>query len=108
MIMTIECDDVIIYIKIENLLLKNVVLIFKCTSNLILFEQLQCNDIIYWDENSRITLTKDEYIIVNAQWIENLFILNITKKSVIMIVQGVLEQTEQLKYLCSLIKKLQL
>ena len=42
-----KCDDVIIYMKIKNLLLKNVVLIFKCTSNLILLEQLWHSDIIY-------------------------------------------------------------
>jgi len=67
MITATECDDVIIYMKIENLLLKDVVLISKCTSNLISLEQLQCNNIIYQDENSRMTLTKDEHTIVSAQ-----------------------------------------
>jgi len=47
MITATECDDVIIYTKIENLLLKDVVFISKCTSNLILLRQLQCNNIIY-------------------------------------------------------------
>jgi len=67
MITATECDDMIIYMKIRSLLLRDVVLIFKCTSNLILLEQLQCSDIIYQDENSRMTLTRDEHIIVNAQ-----------------------------------------
>ena len=67
MITVTECDDVIIHIKIENLLLENVVFISKCTSNLISLEQLQCNNIIYQDENSRMTLTKDEHTIVNVQ-----------------------------------------
>jgi len=53
-------------------------------------------------------LTKDEHTIVSAQWVENLFILNIVRENIIMIVQDVLKQIEQLKYLCSLIKKLQL
>jgi len=35
-----ECDDIIICIKIRNLLLRNVVLIFKCTSNFISLRQL--------------------------------------------------------------------
>ena len=108
MITLIECDDVTIHTKIENLLLRDVVLISECTSNLISLEQLQCSDIIYQDENSRMTLTKDEHTIVSAQWVENLFILNIVRESVIMIIQDLLEQVEQLKYLCSLIKKLQL
>ena len=42
-----ECDNVIIHIKIENVLLKNIVLISKCTSNLISLEQLQHSNIIY-------------------------------------------------------------
>jgi len=67
MITATECDDVIIYIKIKNLLLKNVVFISKCTSNLILLKQLQYNDIIYQDENNKITLTKDEHTIVSVQ-----------------------------------------
>jgi len=67
MITATECDDVIIYIKIENLLLKDVVLISKYTSNFISLEQLQCSNIIYQDENSRMTLTKDEHTIVNVQ-----------------------------------------
>jgi len=91
MITATECDDMIIYMKIKNLLLKNVVFISKCTLNLILLEQLWYNNIIYWDENSRMTLTKDEHTIVSVQWIENLFIFNITKKSVIMIVQNALK-----------------
>ena len=86
MITATECDDVIIYMKIENLLLKDVVLISKCTSNLISLEQLQCNNIIYQDENSRMTLTKDEHTIVSAQWVENLFIFDIVRKNIIMIV----------------------
>ncbi len=53
-------------------------------------------------------LTKDKHTIVSAQWVRNLFILNIVRKSVIMIVQNALEQVEQIKYFCSLIKKLQL
>jgi len=55
-----------------------------------------------------MTLTKDEHTIVSVQWVENLFILNIMRESVIMIVQNTLEQVKQLKYLCLLIKKLQL
>jgi len=62
-----RCDDVIICTKIENLLLRDVVFIFKCTLNFILLKQLQHSDIIYQDENSRMTLTKDEYIIINVQ-----------------------------------------
>jgi len=86
MITVTECDDVIIYIKIENLLLRDVCFIFKCTLNLILLEQLQHNNIIYQDKNSKMTLTKDEHIVVSIQWVENLFILNIVRESVIMIV----------------------
>jgi len=108
MITATECNDVIIYTKIRNLLLKDVVLISKCTSNLISLRQLWCSDIIYQDENSRMTLTRDEHTIVSAQQVENLFIFNIVRKNIIMIVQNALEQAEQLKYLCSLIKKLQL
>jgi len=108
MITATECNDIIIYIKIKNLLPKNIILISKCTSNLISLKQLQCSDIIYQDENSRMTLTKDEHTIVSVQQIENLFILNIVRESVIMIVQNALEQVEQLKYLCLFIKKLQL
>jgi len=67
MITATECDDVIIHIKIENLLLKDVVLISKCTSNLISLEQLQHSNIIYQDENNRMTLTRDEHTIVSAQ-----------------------------------------
>jgi len=67
MITATEYNNVMIYTKIENLLLKDVVLISKCTSNLISLEQLQHNDIIYQDENSRMTLTKDEHIIVSVQ-----------------------------------------
>jgi len=67
MITATECDDVIICMKIKNLLLKDVVFIFKCTSNLISLKQLQCSDIIYQDENSRMTLTRDEHTIVSAQ-----------------------------------------
>jgi len=55
-----------------------------------------------------MTLTKDEHTIISAQQIENLFIFNIAKRSVIMVVQNALEQAEQFKYFCSLIKKLQL
>jgi len=66
MITATKCDDVIIHIKIENLLLKDVVLISECTSNFILLEQLQCSNITYQDENSRMTLTKDEHIIVSV------------------------------------------
>jgi len=91
MITATKCNDVIICTKIKNLLLKDVVLISKCTSNLILLEQLQHSDIIYWDENSKMTFIRDEHTIVSAQQIENLFIFNITKRSVIMIVQDVLE-----------------
>jgi len=47
MITATECDDVIIYIKIKNLLLKNVVFISKYTSNLISLKQLQHSNIIY-------------------------------------------------------------
>jgi len=47
MITVIKCDNIIVYIKIENLLLKNVVFIFKCTLNLILLKQLQHSNIIY-------------------------------------------------------------
>ena len=108
MITATEYDDVIICMKIKNLLLKDVILIFKCTSNLISLEQLWCNNIIYQNENSRMTLTKDKHTIVSVQWVENLFIFNIVRKSIIIIVQNALEQAEQLKYLCSLIKKLQL
>jgi len=67
MIMTTKCDDVTIYTKIRNLLFKDVIFIFKCTSNLILLEQLQHSDIIYQDENNRMTLTRDEHTIVCAQ-----------------------------------------
>jgi len=63
MITVTECDDIIICIKIKNLLLKDVVLISKCTSNIISLEQLQCNDTIYQDENNRMTFTKDEHTI---------------------------------------------
>jgi len=94
-----EHDNIIICIKIKNLLLKNVVFISKCTSNLILLEQLQHSNIIYQDENSRIILIRDEYTIVSVQWVKNLFIFNIMRKSVIMIVQNALKQVEQLKYL---------
>jgi len=38
-----------------------------------------------------MTLIRDEHTIVSAQWIENLFILNIVRESVIMIVQDVLK-----------------
>jgi len=86
MITATECDDIIICIKIKNLLLKNIVLIFKCTSNFISLEQLQHSNIIYQDENSRMTLTKDEYTIINVQWVENLFILNIVRKSITIVV----------------------
>ena len=55
-----------------------------------------------------MTLTKDEHTIINVQRVENLFIFNIVRKNIIMIVQNALKQAEQLKYLCSLIKKLQL
>jgi len=55
-----------------------------------------------------MTLIKDEHIIVSVQQVENLFIFNIVRENIIMIVQDALEQVEQLKYLCSLIKKLQL
>jgi len=65
--MITECNDMIIYTKIENLLLKDVVLIFKCTLNLISLEQLQCSDIIYQNENNKMTLTKDEHTIVSVQ-----------------------------------------
>ena len=108
MMMTTNCNDVIIHTKIEDLLLRDVSLIFECTSNLILFKQLWYSDITYQDENSRITLTRDEHTIVSAQWVENLFILNIVRKSVIMIIQDSVEQVEWLKYLCLFIKKLQL
>jgi len=91
MITATEYDDVIICMKIKNLLLKDVILIFKCTSNLISLEQLWCNNIIYQNENSRMTLIKDEHTIVSAQWVENLFILDIVRKNVIMIVQNALE-----------------
>jgi len=67
MITATECNNVIICIKIENLLLKDVVFISKCTSNLISLEQLQHNNIIYQDENSRMTLTKDKHTIVSVQ-----------------------------------------
>ena len=89
-----ECDDVIICMKIKNLLLRDVIFISECTSNLISLEQLQCSDIIYQDENSRMTLTKDKHTIVSAQQIENLFIFNIMRESIIIIIQNVLEQAE--------------
>jgi len=47
MITVTECNDIIICTKIENLLLKDVVFISKCTSNLISLRQLQHSDIIY-------------------------------------------------------------
>ena len=65
--MTTECNDVIIYIKIKNLLLKDIVLISEYTLNLISLRQLQHSDIIYQDEDSRMTLIKDEYTIASAQ-----------------------------------------
>jgi len=76
----------------ENLFLQNVVFISECTSNLILLEQLQHNDVIYQNKNNKMTLTKDEHTIVSAQCIENLFILNIMRENVIMIVQNILKQ----------------
>ena len=86
-----ECEDVKICTKNENFFLQNVVFISECTSNLISLEQLQCNDVIYQDEDNKMTLVKDEYIIVSAKCIENLFILNIMRKNVIMTVQNILE-----------------
>ena len=82
----IECEDIKIYMKLENLFLQNVVFILECTSNLILLKQLQHNAVIYQDKDSEITLIRDEYTIVNAQYVENLFILNIMRKNVIMTV----------------------
>jgi len=38
-----------------------------------------------------MTLTKDEHTIVSAQWVENLFILDIVRKNIIVIVQDALE-----------------
>jgi len=43
----IKQKDIKIYIKIENLLLQDVVFVSECISNLILLEQLQHNDVIY-------------------------------------------------------------
>ena len=40
-------------------------------------------------------LIKDEYIIVSAQCVENLFILNIVRKNVIMTVQSSSQQVQQ-------------
>jgi len=82
----IECEDVKICTKIEIFFLQNVVLISECTSNLILLEQLQHNDVIYQNKNSRMTLIKDKHAITSVQCIENLFILNIVKENVIMTV----------------------
>ncbi len=39
-------------------------------------------------------LTKDKHTIVSAQQIENLFIFNIMRESIIIIIQNVLEQAE--------------
>jgi len=41
-----------------------------------------------------MTLIKDKHIIVSAQCIENLFILNIMKRNVIMIIQNTLKQQD--------------
>jgi hypothetical protein len=56
-----------IHTKTEKLLLKEIVLVSSCTSNLISLEQLQNSDISYQDENSKMTLTKDECTVTNAQ-----------------------------------------
>jgi len=103
-----ECEDVKIYIKNENFLLQDVVLISECTLNLISLEQLQCNNVVYQDEDSRMTLIRDEHTIISAQCIENLFILNIMRENVIMIIQNTLKQQDQLNFLCVFTKKLQL
>jgi len=86
-----ECEDVKIYTKIEFSILQNVVFISECTSNLISLEQLQHNDIIYQNKDSKMTLIKDEHTITNAQCIKNLFILNIVRENVIMTVQNTLK-----------------
>ncbi len=61
-------------------------------SNLILLEQLQHNDVIYQDKDSKMTLIKDEHTIVSVQHIENLFILNIMRKNIIITVQNLSKQ----------------
>ena len=43
----IECKNMKIYMKTENLLLQDIIFIFEYTSNLILLKQLQHNDVIY-------------------------------------------------------------
>ena len=62
-----ECNDIELCTKHEMLLLQDVVLVSMCMSNLILFEQLQCNDIIYQNDDSKMKLIKDEHIVVSAQ-----------------------------------------
>ncbi len=47
MMTVIKQKDIKIYIKIENLLLQDVVFVSEYISNLILLEQLQHNDVIY-------------------------------------------------------------
>jgi hypothetical protein len=59
-----RCDD---SYKDRKLLLKDVVLVSSCTSNLISLEQLQNSDISYQDENSKMTLIKDECTVTNVQ-----------------------------------------
>jgi len=83
-VIVIECEDVKICTKNEIFFLQNVVLISECTSNFILLKQLQCNDVIYQDKDSKMTLIKDKYTIISTLHIENLFILNIVKQNVIM------------------------
>jgi hypothetical protein len=90
-----EHEDVKIHTKTENLLLQDVVLISECTSNLISLEQLQHNDVIYQDEDSMMTLIRNEHTIVSAQCVENLFILDIVRENVIMTVQNSSEQVQQ-------------
>jgi len=41
-----------------------------------------------------MTLIRDEHAIISAQYIENLFILNIIRENVIMTVQNTLKQQE--------------
>lgn len=58
--------------------LKEVPLVLKCKSNLILLGQMQDNKIIYYNKNSFILLVQDAIPIAQAQKDRNLFVLIFT------------------------------
>ena len=90
-----------IHTKTETVQIKDVTLIPQATTNLISLKQLQQSSISYHDEGTKMTLKKKDRTVVSAQWISNLYILNIINNTA-MAVWG------WPSFLCAPTKELQL